>query len=878
MATRSNDENRPGDATAGENLAEIPQAVGFPQSPHPSSGPDSGSQENAHSLHESTEDDWLDQQIEAMAAAWERGQPMPAEDILRRYPALADQAAVRLVYEEVCLRRESGETVPTLEIMARFPQLKADLERLLQCDRLMRPRESAQFPEAGETLGDFDLLAELGRGTSGRTFLAAQPSLADRPVVLKVTRRELREHLSLARLQHTHIVPLYSEHVFAERGLRALCMPFLGGASLETLLSGVQNIPIERRQGHDLASALDRATFPSRDVPSAPGPFRVDLDRVSYVRAICRIGACVADALQYAHDHGLVHMDVKPANVLIADDGQPMLLDFHLARGPVLPGGPAPEHLGGTPGWMSPEQRAAMIALAAGREIAEPIDARSDIFSLGLLLYHALGGPLSTSDRPARPRLERCNHLVSIGLADIVHKCMAEAVADRYACAGDVAEDLRRHLDDLLLVGVRNRSIAERWAKWKRRKPHALTHGSAWVAIVAAVLIVVAVGAAYQHQRTREIQTTLDDTTGFLADRRYADAIRSARRGLSLAERPPVLSELRRSLQERLLLSTRGQKARELHVLMDRVRLHYAAGPTPPEELRPLVLSGRTIWNERRRLTGAETTGQLDRKTEEEIKTDLIELALIWCDLRLRIASSADRPDAARDALRVLDEAEIAFGANAAIARERQSVQHVLDPSERSLANAPPPRTAWDHDQLGRFLLRSGELANATEEFRRALELRPQDFWPNFYQGLCAYRLSQYEEALAAFRACVTLAPDTPACYYNRALAYDALHRVDLASRDYTRALSLDPSLTEAYLNRGLIAHKAGRYDDAVSDYEHALRCTPTRALRGRILCNLALVRQSQGRRTSALAAAEEALALGDREAASLVDSLRRSR
>src|SRR5438445_57314 len=77
-----------------------------------------------------------------------------------------------------------------------------------------------------------EALAELGRGIRGRVFLAVQSSLGDRPVVLKVTRRSGGEHLSMARLQHPHVMPLYAVHDFPGLDLRALCMPYLGGATL----------------------------------------------------------------------------------------------------------------------------------------------------------------------------------------------------------------------------------------------------------------------------------------------------------------------------------------------------------------------------------------------------------------------------------------------------------------------------------------------------------------------------------------------------------------------------------------------------------------------------------------------------------------------
>src|SRR5262249_58063506 len=117
----------------------------------------------------------------------------------------------------------------------------------------------AELPEVGQTLGPFLLRAELGRGASGRTYLASEPTLADRPVVLKVLSDDQEEHLSLARLQHTNIIPLFSEHSFPERGLRALCLPYLGGATLSPVLDAPAPIPPAPRPGPDLPPLLDRA-------------------------------------------------------------------------------------------------------------------------------------------------------------------------------------------------------------------------------------------------------------------------------------------------------------------------------------------------------------------------------------------------------------------------------------------------------------------------------------------------------------------------------------------------------------------------------------------------------------------------------------------
>ncbi len=803
-----------------------------------------------------------------MAAAWRRGERPTADQILKRHPEIASEAAVRLIYEEVCLRRESGQEVETTEVVRRYPRWRADLEPLLGCDRLMRPPASrtVAFPEVGELLGDFRLLAELGRGAAGRTFLAAQPSLAERPVVLKVTARDHDEHLSLARLQHTHIVPLYSAQVFPDRGLRAICMPFLGGANLAQILDDLAGIPVDRRTGRDVLGALDRlGTAPT---PTA-GPFRQFLDQASYVQAVCWIAACLADALQYAHEHDLVHMDVKPSNVLIAGDGQPMLLDFHLAGSPLVPEGEPADRLGGTPGWTSPEQDAAMKALAAGRAIERGVDGRTDLYSLGLLLYEALGGA-GAFEAPEQMRLDRRNSRVSPGMADIVHKCLEHEPAARYRDASILADDLRRHLNDLPLRGVPNRSVMERWRKWRRRRPDALSRRSARLTVMVAVVALGALGWGSYRERVGVVEDALADARRLGFERHYDDAVRTAERGLALARQTFGVDGLIASLEEQLRLSRRGRKADELHELADRVRFRYGAAPAATDEMRALAPRLRRVWDERAALTSGDGLS-LDAEIQRRLEVDLLELAVVWADLRVRLAGAEELGEARRDALGVLDQAEAAFGTSPALARERQALAEALGLPETGPPAHPAARSAWEHYTLGRSYLRSGQLPAAAEEFQRTLELRPQDFWPNFYQGLCAYRLGRFEDALAAFRACVTLSPNSAECRVNRALAFERLGRSDEALRDYDRALTLDTHLAEAYLNRGILSLRSGRPNDALDDLHQALRNTDDRETAARIRYNLALTHLAAGDRASAEAEARQAVSLGSTDARAML-------
>src|SRR4029079_17314617 len=109
------------------------------------------------------------------------------------------------------------------------------------------------------------------------------------------------------------------------------------------------------------------------------------LEGLSYVESVVWLGGCLADGLAHAHERGVLHRDLKPANVLLTDEGQPMLLDFNLAED-ARAGGPGAAAVGGTLGYMAPEH------LEAYRGSPRAVDARSDLYSLGVILFELLTG------------------------------------------------------------------------------------------------------------------------------------------------------------------------------------------------------------------------------------------------------------------------------------------------------------------------------------------------------------------------------------------------------------------------------------------------------------------------------------------------------
>ena len=172
----------------------------------------------------------------------------------------------------------------------------------------------------------------------------------------------------------------------------------------------------------------------------------------------------------------------------------------------------------------------------------------------------------------------------------------------------------------------------------------------------------------------------------------------------------------------------------------------------------------------------------------------------------------------------------------------------------------------------GRAHLRAGRFWEAATDFQHVLDQRPEDFWPNFYQGVCAYRLAQFHDALAAFRTCIALAPKSAECYYNRARVAESLGRGPEAMRDYTRALELDPALTAAAINRGTLAYRNGRTDAAIADFQQAIRTETDSRTLGLIHFNLALAHLARGDRAAALASVQAAMARGHEPARALGD------
>jgi serine/threonine protein kinase/predicted Zn-dependent protease len=443
-----------------------------------------------------------------LSLRWEAGDRVGVRRYLDRFPDLDEDTAVALIYEEFCLREDDGQAVEMGEYLARYPSFAQPLRRVLEIHRLIGsatttgqidsssigPSHLSQtlpFPEAGQTIAGFYLVEELGRGAFARVFLARERQLADRPVALKVTCKPSREPQALARLQHTHIVPVHSHRVDPATGLHLLCMPYFGRVTLARLLSELRET--ENPNGATLVQALDRLAEPEEEISHRRSACRIALASRSFAQAIAWWGARLAEALAHAHDRGVLHRDIKPTNVLVIDDGLPMLLDFNLARESVLGDDEAvvsDSMLGGTVDYMAPEH---LEALAEG--MADHVDGRSDIFELGVLLFETVVGrkPFppprrghsvidsllrAAEDRRKDPVVSLEDEpIVPAPLAAVIRRCLEPDPNRRYQSATDLAADLRAVADDLPLVHAREPVVSRLGRRIRRNRRRLATVG-----------------------------------------------------------------------------------------------------------------------------------------------------------------------------------------------------------------------------------------------------------------------------------------------------------------------------------------------------------------------------------------------------------------
>ncbi|MBX3419954.1 MAG: serine/threonine protein kinase [Pirellulaceae bacterium] len=292
-----------------------------------------------------------------------------------------DRIPIDLVLEELQVRRDSGQSPTLMEYQHRFPRWAdalADFRWEQQSTRHWSVGSYIPGLEAGQTLDDFHIIRTLGRGAFAQVYLARQESM-QRLVALKVSSRVTDESQLLSQLDHPNIVRVYDQRRIAELDIHLLYMQVILGGTLARVIRETRACPIQQLNGAELLRVIDEALVEVQQIPPERG--KSPLKQMNWAATTAWLGAQLANGLQAAHDRGVYHYDVKPANILLSPEGQPKLADFNVSV--LRVGDEIDTRVGGTLAYMSPEQ-----LLAASLESPGPkLDQRSDLYSLAIVLW-----------------------------------------------------------------------------------------------------------------------------------------------------------------------------------------------------------------------------------------------------------------------------------------------------------------------------------------------------------------------------------------------------------------------------------------------------------------------------------------------------------
>jgi len=699
-------------------------------------------------------------------------------------------------------------------------------------------RDAIERP--GTRIGPYKLLQVIGEGGMGVVYMASQREPVERTVALKIIKPGMDSRQVIARFE-------------AERQALALM-------DQEASLS-----PVAR----PLSPLAGRPYFVMELVKGVPITQYCDEHHLT-ARQRLELFVPVCQAIQHAHQKGIIHRDIKPTNILVAEYDQqpvPKIIDFGVAKaiGQRLTEKTMFTEFGqvvGTIEYMSPEQ-AKLNQL--------DIDTRTDIYSLGVLLYELLSGEtpfdkqrlrsaafdevlrIIREEEPPRPstRLSSSHLLPAIAASRhteprqlasqlrgeldwIVMKALEKDRNRRYETANGLVMDLLRYLHDEPVLACPP-SVGYRVSKFARRNKRTLVTAALFgVLLLVAIGSVASIGGWALRDRTaqraaaaqqialdraqrsailaQEIEAALGEVALAYSHDCLADALASQKRAASLWA----------SGSSDLMLQQRIDQWRadlQLAQRLDEIRLEQAAvkdgrfdrGAAEPAYLEAFQLFGLDID----RLPAADLAARI---RSSAIRDRLVPALDEWLETRL----IAGLPSAER-------LASVAALADGDPWRNRLR-QASLKRDPKTLAALAQEADVIDHPATSLLLLASllrgsGQLQPAIALLEQAQQQYPVDFWINQNLGLCLMQLPTppAEKAIGYYRAAVTVRPGSPGVRVNLGNALRRLGRWPEAEREYRRAIELKPDYAQGHLNLGAVLKDLGWLDEAEREFFAAL-------------------------------------------------------
>jgi tetratricopeptide (TPR) repeat protein len=645
----------------------------------------------------------------------------------------------------------------------------------------------------GHNLGPYRLLGQIGAGGMATVYRAYHAAM-DRYVAIKVLPQHLardpsfrarfeREARTIARLEHRHILPVYD--VAEDDGIPYLVMRLTDGG--------------------DMAGPIAAHMLP--------------LDRA------IELVAQVAEALEYAHRQGVIHRDVKPANVLISRDGDALLSDFGIAKiyedTLQLTGDGA---MIGTPAYMAPEQLQ-----------GKGVDARTDLYSLGVVLYQALTGecpfvaetPLAIAmmhiHNPLRPP-RQINPAIPESVERIVLRALAKNPDDRFQSAGELAQALRA----VLATGQRTALLAVPELPQPADRAPTPTPAPAVPATPAPIpasaprpsnrLPLIAIGAV--------VAVLVIGAVAYALLRQPA-ASETASQGAPTVALAPDIGQ---ALETALVHIDKNDSSAALSTLEPALAAH-------PDDASLLAMRGIANYMS----NGVEEPARADVERALELNTNN---ALAYY-ARGYLNGRTDKPDEAiADYTRSIElnpnfaRAYYARGIllgypkNDAAGRQRD-----IDRAIEADPNYAPARMdrAWS-------LYYEDEIDRALQDVDHVISLDPQYDSVHFLRALLYDRLNRPAEARAEFETAVAAAPEEQGVISERGAFLVRQGDYAAALADWDRLVALDGAEPRWHALRGFTLHALGRDDQALEAFEQTLLIAGNEAWAARYGRGLALV------------------------------------
>jgi tetratricopeptide (TPR) repeat protein len=649
------------------------------------------------------------------------------------------------------------------------------------------------------TVGPYRILGKLGSGGMGDVYLAEDPRLERRVALKTLTEarlgspdareRLLREARAVAQLNHPGIAAIYD---VVEAGERL-------------------HIVMEYVEGEALSSRLRTGRFEPPEVTS--------------------IGIELCDAVAAAHARGVVHRDLKPANVVLTPEGHVKVLDFGLATTParleeaVAPDDPTPSHpprILGTPAYMAPE-------VLRGPQV----DHRSDIYSIGVMLFELLTGqrPFKGGDvmelgmailTGAAPPPARLVPEVPAGLSAVVARAMARDPAERFQSALEMRQALARLPS--AVAEQATRSAAFPWdqaaLRWRLRRRRLLAGaGLGALGLLALALWRAEAPSAPFAEGSYVLVADFENGTG---EPVFGHSLRE---GLSVAlsqsahvnllPRPRVREALARMRRDPAT-PVDAELARELCLregvpvlLAGAVRQVGNAYQIQVQAVEPA--GGRLLFAESERFDAPDRAFEHIDAVAQRVRRRLGESATRIAAASRPLARATTRSLEALQLYSKARELSLSGDVAAAAALLRRALE--LDP-EFALAHL---RLAQLSGSLGES---EAALRHYESAYAHSRDVARRERW--LIEAAYHRSRGDYERAVDGLLQLVAMYPDDLDGRQELALAYDATGRFDRAAAELRQVVRLDPYATQAYGNLGLMLVSAGRFDEAVAAYAHA--------------------------------------------------------